>query len=388
MIPCAVTLLLACEACPPNVTVDPTEGPPPEPATCRLFETRPLANSLGSGPPVARMTPTGTALLLNTDRTGLSYWELDTDLRLVLSHEGFAPPDSGALAPLDMASTQQGPVLVTQSSGMRQVVVFRGNGDAPPERVDVALIAPLGQRITAQAVAPQVGAGLQWMTHTSGSQRVQVGRIAGELLVTRPVDTGVQLSAPVAAASTSGDLRIFSAERREDDTRAMVLRAIASDGQLLDETTVADLSDARRASQLRIASTTESTLVWWVERGQQGSGVGRAEIDTTTGSVTNLPPLVGQAGRDIQWAGALLEEERRIWLWTTTTSDGTTLWAQANDLAGQPLGPPDRLLQIDSADLRGFSAQPTGRAQARAFWRQVDRGAQAGPVVTTRIDCQ
>ena len=384
----AVTSLLACEACPrtgPESTVrdEPVDSGP---TLCTLDRVRPLPASRGHGPVFAVATEAGVGVLLNggTTETELSFAELSTPaLEPILSSE-LRADDTGPLLAQAIGRSGSSIAAVGQQEGGRRSYYFSRASGGAFAQVEAPSQSVLSRRTQVRLVAPRVGAGIQVISHVSGATEIRVGRLAGGLLVMRPIEVPQQIASPAGSAGPAGGLVLFGAERIADGERRLVVREVAADGTVLRASTVAQIAPGQRVDQLQITWVENQYWVAWQVWEGSFARYDLGIVDETTLVATLLDPIVAGDGSSVISLALMAQADHTTLVWTEGgAGDKQLMVAVDRGVAPREV---ESIRSLADGNADGLTLVPVGSNLA-IFWRQVANGDSDGPVVAGILSC-
>lgn len=387
-----LTFLFACQACPRTPTDDATsrEVQEAEPV-CRVVNAREVPQSYGRGPIAVGANAEGTWLLAQSDLPGgrltLSNFQdgsLQPATRQTVGERSLGPLHAGAIA-----VSRSNIVLAGLQEGGRRAYLFNRSPEGEFALVESASRTVLGQRTNVGLITPRAGAGIQVLNHLSGTTTIDVGRIAGGLVVTRSFDVPTQLAVPVATSTPTGGLLVVSLERLQDGSRNITAREVAPEGAVLGALEVWSVPGTQRIDRLAVDHSEGHYRISWrstdsANSAQVGrSAIGRATIDEVSSTIQILNPVVADQGH-VTSLRHLLWPERSLSAWSVARDSGSSLLLGSESEEGN-------LVAISQIDFDGQLIESlqasTGTGSPELYWRQLALGADGGPIMTADVTC-
>ena len=386
-----LTFLFACQGCPRTPTDDATNREVQEiEATCSVVNAREVPQSIGRGPIVVDQNADGTWLLAQSDLPGgrltLANFREDSvhpATRQTVGERSLGPLHAGAIA-----ASRSNVVLAGLQEGGRRVYLFNRSEDGEFALIESASPTVLGQRTNVALITPRAGAGIQVLSHLSGTTEIEVGRIAGGLVVTRSFDVPTQLAVPAATSTPTGGLMVVSLERLQDGTRNITAREVAPEGAVLRTLTVWSVPVTQRVDRLAVSESEGRYRIRWRSTdsspAQVGrSHIGRATLDEVSSEVVVLNPVETDQGQ-VTFLSHLSAADRLLSVWSIKRDTGSTLVLGSESEEGNLV--PISQLDLDGQLIESLHAS-THADSAVLYWRQLALGADVGPVMTAEISC-
>jgi hypothetical protein len=388
----AVLMLIACDSCGP--TAEPVGVDVPAPAdggdACRFGAATSLAGGFGAGPVVATAQD-GELLVLAGGRPEgdgqLQLLRYGLDLQPLGTAVTLAVEEAGSLLPEALAVDRRTVVAVARQRSGRRAYVLSSTDGGPFQAVEPPQISSLDRRAIVVLIEPQAGGGIQMVSHLSGQAEVEVGRLAGELAVTRRLHVPPALVGPVATSTASGGLALLAVEPTAAEGRVARLRLVAADAAPERDVVITEVSEGERIVSLEAGHGGHRYWTIWLTRSGGVTRLESAWVDAESLGIFRLPaiqPTTPEA--TIAAFSATARPSGGVLVAWSERLDGRSRLVYAAVGADGTVDEPRVAAQVEG----GRAAEPSlvdVEGQLVLLWREVPFEAEAGSLQAALFGC-